>query len=305
MSTSTSTPTLSNTHAIHNDSSNTRSMSIPTRPRPRPRPRPRQLLDLPDEILCLILAYCSQDLDFLLWSCPLITAKDQFCHDCYHCSLCHGPLPQTKQLGTTASASQNTRSRRLRGFASSSNTNILSDYNHKSTVGGGNTSSNRVAENGNGNSSTNESIVRKRRRRLAAAEERENQPNFTAHDRAFKFFGLGFSRKDSQKCPHNVQQQWSDHPGPHQRHLSSHHQHSSSFWLRHLPRRTTSLHHHPPLPPVQSILLPTPSASFASAARSLISRRAQNQGQRLIEGGSESKVTVIQAILGRRLLSFL
>ncbi|OAQ28364.1 hypothetical protein K457DRAFT_126763 [Linnemannia elongata AG-77] len=158
MSTSTSTPTLSNTHAIHNDSSNTRSMSIPTRPRPRPRPRPRQLLDLPDEILCLILAYCSQDLDFLLWSCPLITAKDQFCHDCYHCSLCHGPLPQTKQLGTTASASQNTGSRRLRGFASSSNTNILSDYNHKSTVGGGNTSSNRVAENGNGNSSTNESI---------------------------------------------------------------------------------------------------------------------------------------------------
>ncbi|GJJ74657.1 hypothetical protein EMPS_07015 [Entomortierella parvispora] len=53
--------------------------------------RPRHLLDLPDEILCLILEYCCQDLDFLLWSCPLVTLEDQFCHDCYHCTLCHGP----------------------------------------------------------------------------------------------------------------------------------------------------------------------------------------------------------------------
>lgn len=56
--------------------------------------RPRHIFDLPDEILCLILEYCCQDLDFLLWSCPLVTLPDQFCHDCFHCTLCHGSVPR-------------------------------------------------------------------------------------------------------------------------------------------------------------------------------------------------------------------
>ncbi|ORZ28994.1 hypothetical protein BCR41DRAFT_344390 [Lobosporangium transversale] len=57
--------------------------------------RPRHLFDLPDEILCIILEYCCQDLDFLLWSCPLVTLENQFCHDCFHCTLCHGPVPRS------------------------------------------------------------------------------------------------------------------------------------------------------------------------------------------------------------------
>lgn len=56
------------------------------------RRRPLHLFDLPDEILRLILAYCCEDLDFLLWSCPLVAAEGQFCHDCYHCTLCHGSV---------------------------------------------------------------------------------------------------------------------------------------------------------------------------------------------------------------------
>ncbi|KAF9544595.1 hypothetical protein EC957_011810 [Mortierella hygrophila] len=60
--------------------------------------RPRHLFDLPDEILCQILEYCCQDLDFLLWSCPLVTLDNQFCHDCFHCTLCHGPAPRVLSL---------------------------------------------------------------------------------------------------------------------------------------------------------------------------------------------------------------
>lgn len=60
--------------------------------------RPRHLFDLPDEVLCQILEYCCQDLDFLLWSCPLVTLDNQFCHDCFHCTLCHGPAPRASSL---------------------------------------------------------------------------------------------------------------------------------------------------------------------------------------------------------------
>ncbi|GJJ75174.1 hypothetical protein EMPS_07532 [Entomortierella parvispora] len=62
-------------------------------------PQPLQILDLPDEILQKILAYCcsDEDLEFLLSSCRLITTKDQFCHQCYHCTLCHGPYAQTSR----------------------------------------------------------------------------------------------------------------------------------------------------------------------------------------------------------------
>src|SRR5690554_3345256 len=65
--------------------------------------RPHHLLDLPDKILCLILEYCCQDLDFLLWSCPLVTLENQFCHDCFHCTFCHGPAAISTPLRHTRS----------------------------------------------------------------------------------------------------------------------------------------------------------------------------------------------------------
>lgn len=75
------------------------------------RRRLRHLFDLPDEILRLILAYCCEDLDFLLWSCPLVAAEGQFCHDCYHCTLCHGPVSpsslQSAPMSTSFSSLHN------------------------------------------------------------------------------------------------------------------------------------------------------------------------------------------------------
>lgn len=81
------------------------------------RRRPRHLFDLPDEILRLILAYCCENLDFLLWSCPLVLAEGQLCHDCYHCTLCHGPVVPSSLHSTSISmfASQHTHNSYNRG----------------------------------------------------------------------------------------------------------------------------------------------------------------------------------------------
>lgn len=81
------------------------------------RRRPRHLFDLPDEILRLILAYCCENLDFLLWSCPLVPAEGQFCHDCYHCTFCHGPVSPSSLHSTSIStrASIHTQSSNNRG----------------------------------------------------------------------------------------------------------------------------------------------------------------------------------------------
>lgn len=94
--------------------------------------RPRHLFDLPDEILCQILEYCCQDLDFLLWSCPLVTLDNQFCHDCFHCTLCHGPIPRIsslkhRHLSTTAAFAETSKETHGQRTESASEHGIIRD----------------------------------------------------------------------------------------------------------------------------------------------------------------------------------
>jgi hypothetical protein len=86
------------------------------------RHSPRQILDLPEEILQKILAYCcsDQDLAFLLWSCRLVTVKDQFCHECYHCTLCHGHFPISSSSSSSSSTTVSNSHCRVQSTTSAS-----------------------------------------------------------------------------------------------------------------------------------------------------------------------------------------
>ncbi|KAF9295800.1 hypothetical protein BGZ88_001431, partial [Linnemannia elongata] len=84
------------------------------------------------EILCQILEYCCQDLDFLLWSCPLVTLDNQFCHDCFHCTLCHGPIPRVsslkhRHLSTTAAFAETSKETHGQRTESASEHGIIRD----------------------------------------------------------------------------------------------------------------------------------------------------------------------------------
>ncbi|KAF9187875.1 hypothetical protein BGZ51_000969 [Haplosporangium sp. Z 767] len=148
--------------------------------------RPRHLFDLPDEILCLILEYCCQDLDFLLWSCPLVTLENQFCHDCFHCTFCHGPATVSVPL-------RHTRSRT--GQCSTTVTNHRQGQQH--------------------NRSTDSTFLRKRRKRfhdrsrivLSSSSGKSISRTRTSSD----FARESSSTQGARPCPRNGNRPWCHH----------------------------------------------------------------------------------------------
>lgn len=165
--------------------------------------RPRHLFDLPDEILCLILEYCCQELDFLLWSCPLVTLDNQFCHDCFHCTLCHGPAPRVSSLS---------QRRHSRSFAGTSR-----DTPSHSTGPGSENETNRdtggFAQGNDTTETSGRAQHRKRRKRVVDTSLSSSNRNRNLGNTGGCYTGSSPSpsQQGAKPCPWNGDRPWCLH----------------------------------------------------------------------------------------------
>ena len=197
--------------------------------------RPRHLLDLPDEILSLILEYCCQDLDFLLWSCPLVTLEDQFCHDCYHCTLCHGPaahlqdnyprwVPHRRRAATMNDSKATLHKRASTASAGSSNTSPMNSRSDRTHTG---------FDTEHGSNSRGHSGLRKRTRRLpdldfgamngnggirSGANTDFSRSTASQQHQIKKLSSSSTNSIGTQPCPRNGNRIWCQHLQQQQRH---------------------------------------------------------------------------------------
>ncbi|KAK3821113.1 MAG: hypothetical protein J3Q66DRAFT_147990 [Benniella sp.] len=186
------------------------------------------LLDLPDEILSLILEYCCDDLDYLLWPSSMISSKGHPLHNNY-CTQCHTRNTQQQQQqpqvtqprnGTTKPSTHRQTSTchstnlNLTNGTSTQHNNLVHSFSKPPLI--------RYASSSAGSASSNETILRKRRRRTIA----EGGQGVMAS----KSDGVNGSRRtkgSSRPC--------CDLSEPHQ-HQDTTVSESGSFWSRHLAR---------------------------------------------------------------------
>ncbi|KAG0253518.1 hypothetical protein BG011_006332 [Mortierella polycephala] len=191
----------------------------------------RRLLDLPDEILCMIFAYCCQDLDFLLWPCPLVTVKGQFSHDCYHCALYHGQAnSQVFKISTVHRSLANACVPTCRNSNNNNNNNnnnisINNDIIHSNFP--------RKSDNistGASECNSSDTDLRKRRRRWANGLDYQGEiAAATTH--SFLGFRFGFGGPSPRGAP-GSKYQWSGNGRLYDHHLESCRQHGMSTLVK-------------------------------------------------------------------------
>ncbi|KAI8598002.1 hypothetical protein EDD21DRAFT_200106 [Dissophora ornata] len=227
--------------------------------------RPRNLLDLPDEILCLILGYCCQDVDFLLWSCPQLGTRGQCCHNCRQCLQRRRASSKYQLHSNRPRGHSDTKLQRSTSGNSLSDIivdnsqirpcNISSGERRLRTVG------NVSSSSSTSNSAGNETILRTRRRRTIAEDN------------------LGVVYRGG--C---------EHMGPQGQQDTALH---GTFWSRHfarfiLPPRQRSH----PCPPMQHLYTPG-SSYFITPMRSSIMLRSPQSSHKSgrLSGSEPSKMS--------------